>query len=262
LFGGIQLILQVLFVPETSYNRDHRYDIDELKNDNLEDLTALEMQEKLDMEKAGDATHAEEPRVYTKKTWRQELALFSGTYSNENLLQLFLAPFAVTLNLAVSWILIVNSMFVVLYVVIAFVLAQLFAPPPYSLSPASIGYLSLGPFIGGILGTLILGALSDPFIKWCARRNKGVYEPEYRLIPCLVGALSGVGLMLFGHLVSEGASPYATATVHGVMLFGVMFACAHAHAHNTTHSVIRHFSHVRWSLYILNIHLTSRLKCS
>ncbi|KAL6248009.1 hypothetical protein RBB50_005357 [Rhinocladiella similis] len=225
LFGGIQLILQVLFVPETSYNRDHRYDIDELKNDNLEDLTALEMQEKLDMEKAGDATHAEEPRVYTKKTWRQELALFSGTYSNENLLQLFLAPFAVTLNLAVSWILIVNSMFVVLYVVIAFVLAQLFAPPPYSLSPASIGYLSLGPFIGGILGTLILGALSDPFIKWCARRNKGVYEPEYRLIPCLVGALSGVGLMLFGHLVSEGASPYATATVHGVMLFGVMFAC-------------------------------------
>jgi MFS family permease len=235
LFGSLQLILQFLFVPETSYNRDHRFDIDELKNDNLEDLAALEYHEKLNMAKAGTgATHAEEgvpgttspeQRVYKKKTWVQDMAIFSGTYSSENLLQLFMAPFAVVLNVAVLWILIINSMFVVLYVVIAFVLAQLFAPPPYLLSSASIGYLSFGPFVGGILGTILLGLLSDPFIKWCARRNKGVYEPEYRLIPCIMGVCSGLGLMLFGHLVSIGASPYATATVHGVMLFGVMFVC-------------------------------------
>ncbi|OCT48315.1 hypothetical protein CLCR_04009 [Cladophialophora carrionii] len=236
LFGGTQTILQFLFVPETSYIRDRRYEIDELKNDNLQDLVALEYQDRLDMEKPGTANHTEETgananpgpaeaHVYQKKTFVQELAIFSGTYSNENLLQLFLAPFAVVLNVAVSWILIINSMFVVLYVVIAFVLAQLFAPPPYLLSPASIGYLSLGPFVGGILGSIIMGALSDRFIKWCARRNNGVYEPEYRLIPCLVGVCAGVGLMLFGHLVSEGASPYACATVHGLMLFGVMFVC-------------------------------------
>jgi MFS family permease len=240
LFGGIQTILQFFFVPETSYVRDRRYEIDELKDDNLDDLAALEYQENLDMEKPGVASHTEETgatststapsaadaqRSYQKKTFVQELAIFSGTYSNENLLQLFLAPFAVVLNLAVSWILIINSMFVVLYVVIAFVLAQLFAAPPYLLSPASIGYLSLGPFVGGILGSIIMGALSDRFIKWCARRNRGIYEPEYRLIPCLVGVCAGVGLMLFGHLVSAGASPYACATVHGLMLFGVMFVC-------------------------------------
>jgi len=237
LFGGIQTILQFFFVPETSYNRDRRYDIDEVKNDNLQDLAALEYQEKLDMEKAGvTATHTEESpvsrtssleghQVHRKKTFRQELAIFSGEYSNENLLQLFIAPFAVVVNLAVSWILIINSMFVVLYVIIAFVLAQLFSPPPYLLSPASIGYLSLGPFVGGALGSIILGLLSDPLIKWCARRNKGIYEPEYRLIPCTLGVFSGVGLMLFGHLVSIGASPYACATVHGLMLFGVMFLC-------------------------------------
>ncbi|OAP54792.1 hypothetical protein AYL99_11240 [Fonsecaea erecta] len=236
LFGGIQTILQFLFVPETSYVRDRRYEIDEVKNDNLQDLAALEYQEKLNMEKPGVATHAEETgatttpasdeaRVYHKKTWIQELAIFSGTYSNENFFQLLLAPFAVVLNLAVLWILIINSMYVVLYVVIAFCLAQLFAPPPYLLSPASIGYLSLGPFVGGILGSVIMGTLSDPFIKWCARRNRGVYEPEYRLIPCVLGVCSGAGLMLFGHLVSEGKSPYACATVHGLMLFGVMFLC-------------------------------------
>ncbi|OAL25854.1 hypothetical protein AYO20_10316 [Fonsecaea nubica] len=240
LFGGIQTILQFLFVPETSYIRDRRYEIDEIKNDNLQDLAALEYQERLNLEKPGvvAATHteetgtqratsttADEAPVYHKKTFVQDLAIFSGTYSNENFFQLLLAPFAVVLNLAVSWILIVNSMFVVLYVVIAFCLAQLFAPPPYLLSPASIGYLSLGPFVGGILGSIIMGVLSDPFIKWCARRNRGVYEPEYRLIPCVLGVCSGIGLMLFGHLVSQGASPYACATVHGLMLFGVMFLC-------------------------------------
>lgn len=237
LFGGIQTILQYFFVPETTYNRDHRYEIDEVTEDNLQDLAALEYQEKLNTEKAGGASHAEDadvsritsremaPPVYRKKTFVQELAIFSGTYSNENLLALFLAPFAVVLNLTVSWILIMNSMFVVLYVVIAFVLAQLFAPPPYLLSPASIGYLSLGPFVGGALGSIIMGVASDPLIKWCARRNKGVYEPEYRLIPCVVGLLSGVGLMLFGHLVSTGASYYACSAVHGLMLFGVMFVC-------------------------------------
>ncbi|KAI1625853.1 serine/threonine kinase 16 [Exophiala viscosa] len=237
LFGGIQLILQFFLVPETSYNRDHRYDIDEIKNDNLEDLVALEYQEKLNMEKLG-ATHAEDGtpvtqatsrdvpiHTYKKKTYVQELAIFSGTYSNENLLQLFMAPFAVVLNLAVAWILLINSMFVVLYVVIAFVLSQLFAYPPYLLSVSAIGYLSFGPFIGGVLGSVILGVLFDPWIKWCARRNRGIYEPEYRLVPVFLGALSGVGLMLFGKLVSIGASPYATATVHGLMLFGVMFTC-------------------------------------
>ncbi|KAL2399165.1 hypothetical protein ABEF95_000664 [Exophiala dermatitidis] len=240
LFGGIQTICQYLFVPETSYNRDHRYEIDEIKDDNLQDLAALEYQEKLNSEKSAGtatATHAEDgnvsrissrevaPPVYRKKTFVQELAIFSGTYSNENFLALIIAPFAVVLNLAVSWILIMNSMFVVLYVVIAFTLAQLFSPPPYLLTPASIGYLSLGPFVGGALGSIILGVMSDPLIKWCARRNHGIYEPEYRLMPCVLGVLAGVGLFLFGHLVSTGASPYACATAHGLMLFGVMFAC-------------------------------------
>ncbi|KAH8807382.1 serine/threonine kinase 16 [Xylogone sp. PMI_703] len=236
LFGGIQTVLQFLFVPETSYNRDRRYEIDENVNDNLKDLAALEYQEKMNTGKpASTISHEEnvavshvspnEPKMYKRKTFIQELAIFTGTYSNENMCQLLIAPVAVVTNIAVTWVLILNSMSVVLYVVIAFVLAQLFAAPPYLFNSESIGYLSLGPFIGGALGTIILGALSDPFIKWCARHNKGVYEPEYRLVPCIFGVCSGAGLMGFGVLVARGASPYATAFMHGLMLFGVMFVC-------------------------------------
>jgi len=223
-------------VPETSYNRDRRYEIDENVNDNLEELAALEQKEQLAGEKRmTGATHAEGlEKINTvssfvppppKKTFKQELAVFTGTYSNENLFQLFMAPFAVFANLAVCWVILVNSMAVVLYVVVAFVLAQLFAAPPYLLTPTAIGYLSFGPFIGGVLGTIILGTLSDPLIRWCSRRNNGIYEPEYRLIPAMFGLLSGVALVSWGVLVSDGASPYATATLHGLLLFGVMFTC-------------------------------------
>lgn len=236
LFGGIQTILQFLFVPETSYNRDRRYNIDENVDDNLEDLVALEHHEKINHEKpATAAVHTEETNIsrtssiqiqeYRKKTFVQNLAIFTGTYTHENFLQLLIAPFAVMLNVAVSWIVLLNSMYVVLYVVIAFVLAQLFGAPPYLLSPSAIGYLSLGPFVGGALGTVIMGLMSDPLIKWCARRNNGIYEPEYRLLPCVVGLVSGAGLIAFGVLVGQGASPYVTATMHGIMLFGVMFVC-------------------------------------
>lgn len=235
MFGGIQTILQFLFVPETSYIRDRRYEIDEVLDDNLGDLAALEYQEKINATKPTPSITHDENAIgsppspvegrYVKKTWSQELTVFTGTYSNENVFQLIIAPLAVLTNLAVSWILLLNSMSVVLYVVIAFVLSQLFSAPPYLLNPESIGYLSFGPFIGGALGTIILGALSDPFIKWCARHNKGIYEPEYRLVPCVLGVCSGAGLMGFGFLVAQGASPYATATMHGLMLFGVMFVC-------------------------------------
>ena len=235
MFGGLQIIAQFPCVPEISYTRDRRHNIDENVDDNWEDLVALEHHEKINHEKAAtsalhtEATNSQDFSIqapeYREKTFVEELAVFTGSYSNENFLQLLIAPCAVVLSLVVSWIILFNSLHVVLYVMIAFVLAQLFGAPPYLINPTSNGYLSFSPFIGGALGTIILGAMSDPLIKWCARRNNGIYEPEYRLVACFLGVVTGAGLMRFGKSVVEGASPYATATMHGLMLFGVMFVC-------------------------------------
>ena len=80
-----------------------------------------------------------------RKAFIPNLAVFTGTYSDENLLQAFVPSFTVVVDLAVTWVLIINSMFVVLYMVIAFVIAQESGSPPYLLSPSSIGLLSPGP---------------------------------------------------------------------------------------------------------------------
>lgn len=239
-FTALETVLLILFVPETQYNRDHRYDIDELANDNLSELAAAEKRHlgagdmsktpSNDMIKVETATSMS-PALRPKKTFVQELTVFTGTYSNDNLFQLFLAPFAVCTNLAVLWMVIVTGGLTAFFVAQSYDMAQIFMAPPYLLSASGVGYLSLGPFLGGLLASLILGPMLDPLIKWCAKKNGGVYEPEYRLLGMIPSLLTGVGLFAFGYMAENHFSVYATATMHGMDLFGIVCAAISASAY-------------------------------
>lgn len=232
-FAALECLLLYFFVPETSYNRDHRYDIDELSDDNLADLAAIEKRH-ADLhsvtEKGSDEllkvqTTTSSPVLRPKKTFTEELAIFTGTYSSDNLIQLIIAPFAVCANLAVLWMVIVTGGLTAFFVAQSYDMAQIFMAPPYLLSAAGVGYLSLGPFLGGLIGSILLGWTLDPLIKWCAKKNGGVYEPEYRLLGMIPSVATVIGLCLFGYLAEQGSSFYATAFFHGLDLFGIVCAC-------------------------------------
>ncbi|CAO2651321.1 Nn.00g096180.m01.CDS01 [Neocucurbitaria sp. VM-36] len=256
-FTALESLLLFFFVPETSYNRDHRYDIDELSNDNLADLAAIEKRHAnpngID-EKGSDemvkiqTTTSSPPALRPKKTFVQELAIFSGTYSSDNLLQLVIAPFAVCANLAVLWMVVVTGYLTALFVAQSYDMAQIFMAPPYLLSAAGVGYLSLGPFIGGLLGSILLGLSLDPIIKWCAKRNGGVYEPEYRLLGMIPSVTIVIGLCLFGYLAEQGKSYYATAFFHGMDLFGIV--CA---AISISTYVLDSFRDISSEVFIMNM---------
>ena len=228
---GIQTILMFFFVPETTYNRDRRYDIDELVNDDLADLAKAEhrhqekvsvAEEHTDAELTPTRTTSSRAPVPKKRTFWQETAIFTGTYSNESFFKLMIGPFAVCANVAVLWMVIVTGVVVAWYIAQAYVLAQIFTLPPYNLNAEGVGYLSFGPFIGGTIGAVFMAFTIDPLIRWCAKKNGGIYEPEYRLIPMVGGLFAGTGLIVFGVLCQDLASYYATATAHGMNLFGVM----------------------------------------
>ncbi|KAF1963084.1 MFS general substrate transporter [Byssothecium circinans] len=231
-FVALECILLFLFVPETTYVRDHRYDIDELANDNLTGLAEVEKRHAATGDtKDGDdgmlkveTSTSNSPVVRPKKTFVQELAIFNGTYSDDNLLQLVIAPLAVCTNLAVLWFTVVTGGLTAFFVAQSYIMAQTFMAPPYLLSAAGVGYLSVGPFLGGLLGSIFLGAILDPLIKWCAKNNGGIYEPEYRLLGMIPSIFAGIGLVVFGYMCENGYSYYATATFHGMDLFGI--ACA------------------------------------
>lgn len=221
--AGLQFLLVIFFVPETTYNRPTPDDACDSQADNLGDTNSTEIANG----KTESTEHVEQNSpasnlIPRKHTYWEELKPWGGVYSHENLFRLFIAPFAVCLNIAVLYITIVQCWILTLYVGIAYTIAQIFGAPPYLLNAQGIGYLSLGPFIGGMLGMIVAGSMADPTIKFMARRNHGIYEPEYRLIPGIIGLLTGLGLFLFGFTTENHESYYITTTTHGVIMFGVM----------------------------------------
>jgi MFS family permease len=219
--SAIQTIFQIFFVPKTAYRRDHKYEIDELTTNNFEELAVAEhRREKTQAQQLENS--ATRTTIPAKKTFWQDMKLFDGTYSDENMLALIIAPFAICMNAAVCYIIVVQGRFIGLYVAIAFVLAQIFGYPPYNLDPGSIGYLSLGPFVGGFLAMFLFSSITDPIIMYMTRKNKGVYEPEYRLLISILGVASGAGLFGYGYVTQHAGSPYVAATLHGIIIFGVM----------------------------------------
>jgi hypothetical protein len=153
-----------------------------------------------------------------------KMAPFYGTYSDESLIKLIIRPFAVLINPAVIWAVLTLAFPVLWVVAISFVIAQIFAPPPYLLTTTQLGYLSAGPLVGGTLGCLLCGFISDPIAKWVTRKNNGVYEPEFRLLLQLgTVVFSVIGYFLFGNLIGEGKSPAGMSAVWGVIIVTVQF---------------------------------------
>ncbi|KAH7368674.1 major facilitator superfamily domain-containing protein [Plectosphaerella cucumerina] len=84
-------------------------------------------------------------------------------------------------------------------------LSNYMTKPPYSFSADKIGLMSLAPFTGATLGTLICGPLSDWSIIYLSKRNKGIYEPEMRLwAMALFAPCVPIGMILFGVGLSSG----------------------------------------------------------
>jgi hypothetical protein len=114
---------------------------------------------------------------------------------------------------AVAYVMVQYSSSLIWFTVVATTQSEYLALPPYNFGTKGIGLLNLPPFIGSIFGCIWGGPVSDWSIKFLARRNEGIYEPEMRLyISLLPGILGPVGLFLYGYSVSEVITPTTWAT--------------------------------------------------
>lgn len=219
--SGIQLIALFFLVPETSYIRNTGTEANQIDDDTVLKGPRAEMVENISAPgpNAGDTVSVTPTPL--KKTYLQELAIFTGTHSEEPFLQLLIAPFACSLNLAVLWVILLGGGYAAFTIAPLYVMSQLFSAPPYNLSAEGVGFLNTGPLVGGILATLLLAAINDPAIGWASHKNHGVYEPEFRLLLLLLGIVTGPGIIGFGYLAQNGDSYYATSASHGVAMFGV-----------------------------------------
>lgn len=150
---------------------------------------------------------------------------FHGTFSEEPLWKMVTRPFFVLANPIVLWACLTIALIQVWAVCLSLVIAQAFSGSPYFLSIAQQGYMSGGPAVGGFLGCIACGLMCDPLARFFTRKNKGIYEPEFRLpMLSVIPVISTVGYFLFGNLIEKSASPVGASAMYGLIFVSIQFA--------------------------------------
>lgn len=121
---------------------------------------------------------------------------------------------SLTYALAVVWLIVISE-----------TIGEIFRHPPYGYNQQTVGLFYISPFIGGILGSLTCGLLSDRIVRYLVSKNKGVYEPEFRLVMIIPSTLFiAIGLMGYGWS-SQVHNPWVAPVIFfGAMSFGSSMA--------------------------------------
>ncbi|KAF1967348.1 MFS general substrate transporter [Bimuria novae-zelandiae CBS 107.79] len=222
LFG---FVCSILFIPETQFRREEA-----CKTTVIANREPLAVQEKVEA-----STHSITPEpspstttpTIPKRTFAQDLRLTSGVYNHENVFKLLGRIFVHLLNPAIIWITLVAAILISFFVGTAYTLAQIFSPPPYSLTVSQNGYFFTGALIGGILG-VVSGPLCDLSAKTLARKNAGVYEPEFRIpVNILAVTLLSIGWFVFAWALDHPflhGGVYLCSFCYGAVCFGTSVA--------------------------------------
>ena len=143
-------------------------------------------------------------------------------------------------------------------VFIGVVLAAIFLGPPLFFDEVKTGYMYTGAFVGAIVGFLVAGLLADWSTKVMIRRNKGVYEPEFRIVLVIAQLVFGcAGLYGFG-ITGNDVARYGWfwpdfffgLEVMGMVIGAVASALyiVDAHRKSDRHTGFTHYRHAKSSL--------------
>jgi MFS family permease len=210
--------LVFFFVPETAYIRDpiekRLAGVNLQTSDNDNAATKDQKEISNDSELSPDYSAPNEP----KESYIKSLQFMTGKkYSTAPFWKILIRPVIIFWYPGVLWGFLIYGVTLTWIVVFSVVNAQIFGMPPYSFSPSQIGLISISPLVMTVVGLLIAGPLNDFFCLYLAKKNHGIYEPEFRLVlmfPVLI--LGIVGFFGFGATLH-----YKTHWIGPVLCFGI-----------------------------------------
>ncbi|KAF9878331.1 MFS transporter [Colletotrichum karsti] len=136
-------------------------------------------------------------------TYRERMRLVTPT--SESLVRVFVLPLHVITLPHVMFTALQFASGVCWLVLFMSVVSVVFSAPPYNFDTASIGYMTLGPFVGNIFGSLYGGPFADWAVLRLAKRNGGLFEPEMRLYPLFLPVITMAGgIVMFGVTADRG----------------------------------------------------------
>jgi len=161
-------------------------------------------------------------RAAPPKTYLDTIKPWAGRMSSDNWFKVALRPFILYAYPSILWSSVVYALSVGWLIVLSESVSTIYeSPHTYHFTALQAGLIYLSPFIGGILGTAVAGKVSDVIVRFMARRNGGIYEPEFRLIMAIPVALSTViGLMGYGWAAEEKDAWIVPTIFFGIISFG------------------------------------------
>ncbi|POS84207.1 hypothetical protein EPUL_005740 [Erysiphe pulchra] len=191
-------------------------------------LSNTEETQKEDLREA--SSYMEQRRSSPNLSFVELLKPLNGRLTYSSWLKVAIRPFILFAYPAVLWSSIVYSCSIGWLIVISEGMTQLFrSKATYNFSALSAGLLYISPFIGAILGTAMAGKLSDLIVRFMAKRNSNIFEPEFRLVMALPTVITTViGLMGLGWSVQIGDRWIIPALFFGVVSFGCSLGAATA----------------------------------
>ncbi|KAJ8109143.1 hypothetical protein OPT61_g7675 [Boeremia exigua] len=165
-------------------------------------------------------------RTAPTKTYRESLKPWNGRLAKDKWIKVMVRPFILFAYPAVLWSSLVYALAVGWLIVLSESVAHIYQNhDSYNFTALQVGLVYISPFVGGVLGTAVAGKVSDLIVRFMARRNDGVYEPEFRLVMALPIAVSTViGLMGFGWSAEEKNAWIVPTVFFGVISFGCCLA--------------------------------------
>ncbi|KAK2026456.1 major facilitator superfamily transporter [Colletotrichum zoysiae] len=166
--------------------------------------------------------YTETLRNQPAKSFSEQLKPWNGRLNQDRWFKVMLRPFVLFAYPAVFWSAVVYSLSVGWLIVVSESVALIYRNrKSYNFDALQTGLVYLSPFIGGVLGTAVAGKVSDIIVKSMARRNGGLYEPEFRLVMAAPVALTTViGLMGFGWSAEERDHWIVPTVFFGIISFG------------------------------------------
>ncbi|KAI0886102.1 MFS general substrate transporter [Annulohypoxylon maeteangense] len=157
------------------------------------------------------------------KSFTQQLKVHHGRLNQDRWWKAAVRPLILFSYPSVLWSAAVYACSIGWLIVISESVAVIYREGIYQFNALQTGLIYISPFIGGVLGTAVAGKVSDIIVRAMARRNGGLYEPEFRLVMAIpVTVTTVIGLMGFGWSASVD-DPWIVPTV----FFGVVsFGCA------------------------------------
>lgn len=139
-------------------------------------------------------------RQQPAQSFVQQLKPYHGRLNSDRWIKVLIRPFILFAYPAVLWSAVVYACSIGWLIVISETMAIIYRDPTtYNFTALQTGLVYVSPFVGGLLGTGAAGKVSDILVKAMARRNGGLYEPEFRLVMAIpILFTTCIGLMGFG----------------------------------------------------------------